>query len=102
MAKTMRAKTLKSLQRELGKFVSVSNMDGQSGKVPNQFIIKYENGTIFQSYESIIAVKCNGLYLTDKHDCSVTTSKYCLQFTNYTTKERKKGLEEGTIRKLIA
>ena len=102
MAKTMKARTLKSLQRELGKFVSVSNMEGRSGKVPNQFIIKYENGTIFQSYESIIAVKCKGLYLTDKHDYSVTTSKYCLQFTNYTTKERKKGLEEGTIRKLIA
>ncbi len=98
----MRARTLKSLQRELGKFVSVSNMEGKSGKVPNQFIIKYENGTIFQSYESIIAVKCKGLYLTDKHDYSVTTSKYCLQFTNYNKKERNQGLEEGTIRKLIA
>ena len=102
MAKTVKPRTLKSLQRELGKFVSVSNMAGQSGNVPNQFIIKYENGTIFQSYESIIAVKCNGLYLTDKHDYSATTNKYCLQFTNYTKKERNQGLENGTIRKLIA
>ena len=102
MTKTMKPRTMKSLQRELGKFVSVRNMAGQSGNVPNQFIIEYENGTIFQSYESIIAVKCNGLYLTEKHDFSATTSKYCLQFTNYTKKERNQGLENGTIRKLIA
>jgi hypothetical protein len=101
MAKTMKPRTLKSLQRELGKFVSVRNMMGQSGNVPNQFIITYENGEIFQSYDSIIAVKCNGLYLSDKHDYSATTNKYCIQFTNYNTKERHQGLENGTIRKLI-
>ena len=35
------------------------------------------------------------LYLTDSHDYSKTTSKYATEWTGYTTKERRAGLESG-------
>lgn len=47
-------------------------------EVANQMVIKFENGEIFQSYNSIIAIRFYGgkVYITDKHDYSNTTRKY--------------------------
>jgi hypothetical protein len=35
------------------------------------------------------------LYLTDYHDYSNTTSKYATEWTGFSTKERRAGLESG-------
>ena len=64
----------------------VQNMHStRSGRpVPNQFIIRVNRLTIFQSYTSIIAVtkwNMENILLDGKfHNYSVTTSKYLYQF----------------------
>lgn len=91
---------LADLMLMLGKFVKVENAPSRNGygKAPNQFIIRYENGTIFQSYETLIGAKINGhLYLTNSHDYSNTTSGHCGRWCGFNTKERRKGLTDGTI-----
>ena len=88
------------LMHELGKFLRVENAPSRNGcgKAPNQFIVRYENGTVFQSYQTIIGAKINGhLYLTGSHDCSNTTSGYCGRWCGLCVKERRKGLADGTI-----
>ena len=90
----------KELEKMLGTFTYTENFPSlrSDKKVANQFILHYNNGIVFQSYKSIIAVKVNGnLYLTPAHDYSNTTSKYCTQFTGYPTQERRQMIEEGEI-----
>ena len=91
-------KTIKrsKLMKMLGAVCCVSNLESsRSGRgVANQFEIDYENGSAFQSYRSLIAVRCNGnLYLTDRHDYSATTCKYANEWVGYTAAERRKMLE---------
>lgn len=62
--------------------------------VRNQVEISMDNGTIFQSYSSTIAIKHKGfVYLTKDFDCSITTSKYLKQFCGYSAKEIKEELK---------
>ncbi len=78
--------------------MKVSNMRTKSGTVPNQFIIETNKGTIFQSYNSIIAVKeFNGEVLLDKDtwNFSVTTGRYRNQFLNETKKETERKIKSG-------
>lgn len=89
---------------KLGVFQGVKNLSSPRSwePVPNQYSIQYENGRVFQSYETLIAVRCGGrLYLTKKHDCTKTTSKYCNQWTGYNTKERREGLEDGKFTLIV-
>ena len=70
----------------------VENMVSYNGnKVPNQFIIEdYKNNiTIFQSYETTIAMRTNeGIVLdTEALSYSATTSKYLYLFLNMSRKE---------------
>lgn len=61
----------------------VSNMQSSSGRpVANQFIIHEDNREIFQSYDTIIAIKEGGKVYLDrkKWDFSKTTLKYLRQF----------------------
>ena len=93
-------KTIKKslLLRQLGGIHRVQNLQSpRSGRdVPNQYDLVCENGIAFQSYGSLIAVRMNGyLYLTDYHDYSKTTSKYCTEWTGWSTKERRSGLACG-------
>jgi hypothetical protein len=93
-------KTIKKslLLHQLGSVKSVRSLVSprSSRPVANQFDLVHENGISFQSYETLIAVRMNGfLYLTDAHDYSKTTSKYATEWTGYTTKERREGLESG-------
>ena len=73
----------------------VQNMhSNRSGRpVPNQFIIRVNRLTIFQSYTSIIAVtkwNMENILLDEKfHNYSVTTSKYLYQFLNM----KRKGID---------
>tara|TARA_R110000823_G_scaffold42376_3_gene111076 strand:- start:1985 stop:2371 length:387 start_codon:yes stop_codon:yes gene_type:complete len=73
----------------------VQNMHSvRSGKpVANQFIIRVNRLTIFQSYTSIIAVtkwNMENILLDEKfHNYSVTTSKYLYQFLGM----KRKGID---------
>ena len=93
-------KTIKKslLLRQLGAVQTIRNLVSPRSYRPvaNQFDAVHTNGISFQSYESLIAVRMNGyLYLTRDHDYSKTTSKYATEWTGYTTKERRAGLESG-------
>lgn len=77
----------------------VSNMRSSRGNdVPNQFTIRSEFGTTFQSYRSIIAFIDNtGKVTLDEYywNYSRTTSKYLSLFLDSTTIETKKRIKEG-------
>jgi hypothetical protein len=67
--------------------------------VKNQVEISMDNGTVFQSYSSTIAIKHKGItYLTKDFDYSVTTSKYLKQFCGKSAKEIKVELKNGTTK----
>ena len=73
--------------------MKVLNMISSNGnKVPNQFIIESDNKTVFQSYNTIVAIKENGKVILDSKalEYSNTTLKYLKQFLN--TNESKKSL----------
>ena len=62
--------------------------------VKNQVEIIMNNGVVFQSYSSTIAIEHKGVtYLTKDFDYSVTTSKYLKQFCGYSAKEIKTELK---------
>lgn len=91
--------------------MKVQNMTSNSGnKIANQFIISHSgrsrfgqeitvNGCdVFQSYDSIIAIKshCSEVYLDSKYwDYSVTTSKYRNKFLGETKKETQAKIDSG-------
>lgn len=62
--------------------------------VKNQVVINMNNGQVFQSYDSTIAVKFNGVvYLTSYFDYSKTTSRYLKEFCGKSAKEIKEELK---------
>lgn len=95
-------KTIKKseLMEKLGKFISVENLPSRNGQntAPNQFEITFENGEVFQSYSSLIAVKIGGeLYLSHKHDFSNITNRFCTAWSGRSLSERRAGLKDETI-----
>ncbi|MFA6069768.1 MAG: hypothetical protein WC810_14390 [Janthinobacterium sp.] len=84
----------------------IENMQSSNGNdVPNQFIItkRINSGLmeIFQSYNSIIAIKKPSGDVTldvNKWDCSKTTSKYRNQFLRENKKETQKKIDSGTYK----
>jgi hypothetical protein len=78
---------------------SVKNMEsGRGNFVPNQFIISGDGEIIFQSYNSIIAVKRGGSVILDrdKWDYSKTIGKYRNQFLGEDKKATEKKIADGT------
>ena len=76
----------------------VSNMQSPNGNdVPNQFIIDDGEKTIFQSYDSIIAIKWRGKVYLDSyyHDYSRTTVKYRNIFLGANSGEVAERIESG-------
>ncbi len=65
----------------------------------NQCEISAEKGTFLQSYKVIVAAYINGCLHLDKtyYKYSKTTSKHISQFTGLSSKERAKGIKEGSI-----
>jgi len=63
----------------------------------NQFIIDSNDGIIFQSYNSIIAIKKHGKITLDRvyWDYSKTTGKYRNMFLNETKKETERKIKAG-------
>ena len=67
--------------------------------VRNQVVINMDNGQVFQSYDSTIAIKHKGVvYLTNDFDYSVTTSKYLKQFCGFSAKEIKTELKNKSTK----
>lgn len=93
----------KEIMSALGAFKSVSNFDAK----PNQFEVRFENGHMFMSYDSIIIVSffyreeigehSNKVYLGDDWNYSRTTSKYRNKFLNRDTEWFKKAIKSGEI-----
>ena len=78
--------------------MKVTNITGSRGnKIPNQFIIYTDNGSIFQSYASTIVKIDNGkTYLDEsKWNYSNTTGKYRNIFLNETIKDTRKKIKSG-------
>lgn len=82
--------------------VKVRNMIGHSGEpVKNQFIIRTDEGTYFQSYDSIIAFRAfEGPTYLDKNkwDYSITTGKYRNMFLGEDKKATEKRIKDGTYK----
>ena len=95
----MKTITRKELSEKLGAFRRVRNAPSRNGynTAPNQFILRFANGVVLQSYESLVVVKMdNGelLFGTD-HDYSMTTNRFVKEFCGRTASERRKMLENG-------
>ena len=89
-----------SRNKKLSNIAIVENFKSSKSGLPiaNQFRIALQNGIIvFQSYNSIIAVKANGETYLDQNrwNYSRTTSKYRNQFLNETTVETVKKIGLG-------
>jgi len=86
--------------KKLANIAKVENFKSNKSGLPiaNQFIITLQNGMeIFQSYNSIIAVKANNETYLDQNrwNYSRTTSRYRNQFLNETTVETVKKIGFG-------
>ena len=78
--------------------MNVENMQsGRGNDVPNQFIITDGDKTVFQSYQSVIAIKeCGKITLDEnKWDYSVTTGKYRNQFLGECIAETRAKIKSG-------
>ena len=63
----------------------------------NQYVIKSDGARIFQSYDTIIDIKTDGMVILDKDnwDYSRTTGKYRNKFLNENKEETLKRIEAG-------
>jgi len=81
-------------------YVKVENMRSESSGRPiaNQFIIRTDKGTYFQSYNSVIVLKQNGKTYLDRDtwNYSVTTGKYRNIFLGENRKETERKIKDGT------
>tara|TARA_R100001591_G_scaffold104925_1_gene112742 strand:+ start:1482 stop:1748 length:267 start_codon:yes stop_codon:yes gene_type:complete len=79
--------------------MNVTNMKSPRGnKVPNQFIIRTNEGVYFQSYQSIIAlIKNDGSVVLDSYywDYSRTTGKYRNEFLMEGIAETREKIASG-------
>lgn len=82
--------------------VKVENMVNHNGNdIPNQFIIKTDEGTYFQSYKSIVVFesKDGTIHLdADKWDYSVTTGRYRNFFLGESKKETEAKIKSGAYK----
>ena len=80
--------------------IKVENMTSSNGNtVPNQFIIKTDLGSYFQSYKTVIAFVGDGSIILDENalNYSRTTSKYLYQFLGLNKEEINEKIKEGKI-----
>ena len=78
--------------------MKVQNFESTKGnKVANQFLIQDAGKSIFQSYNSVIAIRQNGkITLDEKYwNYSRTTAKYRSQFLGESTKETQSKIDSG-------
>ena len=87
--------------KKLSNIAIVENFKSSKSGLPiaNQFRIALQNGIeVFQSYNSIIAVKANNEIYLDQNrwNYSRTTGKYRNIFLNEYTKETRNKIDNGT------
>ena len=76
----------------------INNMISDKGNtIPNQYVIRLDNCDVFQSYETVIAIRdydLNEVYLNKEYyDYSNTTSKYRNKYLGLTTKETEQKIK---------
>lgn len=78
-------------------------INSQGKPVKNHFVIKFDNGEVFQSYDTIIAVEVfndytdptkNRIYVSPMYKCSTTTLKHFNSWLQMTPKEQDKAFED--------
>lgn len=97
---------LQTLKKKFKGFPVIETMQSPSrsgGDVPNQVIIKFDNGSAFNSYGTLIALEIrekDGMktYLTEHWNYSVTTGKYRNQFLGEGIKETREKIADGTYK----
>ena len=90
--KKIKMDEIKKVENIINLIPSVKNMKG----IPNQFEIYGKDYTLFQSYNSPIALIQNGkTYIFKNWNYSTTTGKYRNQFLNETKKETLAKLKSG-------
>jgi len=92
-------KTIKTILKEIPKIQNMISNNGNN--IPNQIIIRTNNGMFFQSYDTIIAaILRDGRMLLDKNkwDYSKTTSIYRNQFLQIDKRETERLIKEGKIK----
>ena len=81
--------------------LKIKNLESYNGnKVANQFILETSKGDLFQSYESLIALKVNGEAFINEayYKYSNTTTKYTVLFFNcYDAKDLHNEVKNGSI-----
>lgn len=78
--------------------MKVKNFKNRNGNaIPNQFIISDSEKIVFQSYNSLIAIKYNDgkIILGKNWDYSVTTGKYRNMFLQEDKKDTQKKINDG-------
>jgi hypothetical protein len=78
--------------------MKVKNFKNRNGNaIPNQFIISDSEKIVFQSYNSVIAIKYNDgkIILGKNWDYSVTTGKYRNMFLQEDKKDTQKKINDG-------
>jgi hypothetical protein len=89
---------LKTVVQTLGTFKSARNMRTRGRNLtPKQIIIEFDNGSMFKSYDSIIAIKDNSdtVFLTGAWNYSRTTGKYRNEFLNCGLDDCRRRLDSG-------
>jgi len=90
---------LSEIEREINNKPNVSNMQNSRGNInANQFIIRWKDYALFQSYNSPIALidyKNNTTYIFKDWDYSTTTGRYRNLFLRETKKETLAKLKSG-------
>ena len=88
---------LSEAERVLKELPIVNNMQSNAGNdIANQFIISGFGYTLFQSYQSPIALRKGGItYIFKNWNYSVTTGKYRNMFLNECKKETVAKLKSG-------
>ena len=100
MTYNLTLENMPSKEKKLANIAYVENFkSSRSGNpIANQFKITLQNGAeIFQSYKSVVAVKCDGLTFLDRTcwDYSNTTSRYRKEFLNEDTKTTKQKIKDS-------
>lgn len=105
----------KKIGKKLGNFIDVKNVPSRNVRgttLSNQFILTFENGSVFKSYDTFVAaIVFNSpydkeLYLNpnvrvDSIDggrtnvFSATTNRACIDFCGLNTAERRKAIKDG-------
>ena len=81
---------INTILEKLGQFKSVENLKKNNKNIPNQFVVYFENGEVFQSHTNIIAIKVYDeyeYYLCE--NCIKIITKYRNLFLKKDTKEIK-------------